>query len=204
MDPPSEMKGIGMRRQMLSILAVLGMTVGTASAADLRIAVVNGTRLLKDYYKTELADAHIQQQLDDFSAERDKLLAEHKKLKQDFESLKTESQNKALTDEAREKKREQAEAKVSEVIEYENSIRDKAATRKKQIEAEGRKIHGELARAIKDAVKVCAEKGGYTLVLDRGGVLGNGLEPVLYAQPAMDITAEVLAVLNADKPAGKE
>jgi Skp family chaperone for outer membrane proteins len=151
-----------------------------------------------------MADAHIQQQLDDFSAERDKLLQDHKKLKQDYEALRAETQNKALTDEALDKKREQAESKLAEVIESENSIREKASTRKKQIEGEGRKIHSELARAIKDAVKTCAEKGAYTLVLEDGGLLSNGLEPVLYADPKMDITTDVLKLLNADKPAGKE
>lgn len=190
-------------RWLMSVLLAAG--VGPlAGGAELRIAVVNGTKLLQDYYKTDLADAHIQQQLDDFGAERDKLLSEHKKLKQDFESLRAESQNKALTDEAREKKREQAEAKAAEVIEYENTIREKAAVRKKQIEGEGRKIHAELAKAIKEAVKTCAEKHGYTLVLDRGGILANGLEPVLYAEPLPDITTEVLKTLNADRPAEKE
>ncbi len=193
-----------MKTRALLTMAVLGLVVALADAGEVRIAVVNGSRLLKEYYKTEMADTHIQQQLDDFSAERDKLLQDHKKLKQDFEALRAETQNKALTEEALDKKREQAEAKLAEVIESENTIREKAATRKKQIEGEGRKIHGELARAIKDAVKICAEKGLYTLVLEEGGLLSNGLEPVLYADPKMDITSDVLKLLNADKPAGKE
>jgi Skp family chaperone for outer membrane proteins len=195
-------KGDAMKTMVLCV-ALAGCAALTA-AAELRVAVVNGSRVLKEYYRTELADAHIQQQLDDFAAERDKLLAEHKKLKQEFEGLKAETLNKALTEEAREKKREQAEDKLAEVIEYENTIRDKAATRKKQIESEGRKIQAELARAVKDAVKACAVKGGYTLVLEGGGLLANGLEPVLYSEPKMDITGDVLKLLNADKPAGKE
>lgn len=193
-----------MKTRTLLTMVMMGLAVSLADAGEVRIAVVNGSRLLKEYYKTEMADAHIQQQLDDFSAERDKLLQDHKKLKQDYEALRAETQNKALTDEALDKKREQAESKLAEVIESENSIREKASTRKKQIEGEGRKIHSELARAIKDAVKICAEKGAYTLVLEDGGLLSNGLEPVLYADPKMDITTDVLKLLNADKPAGKE
>jgi len=193
-----------MNKKMVSILGIAGLAAALAGAGEVKIAVVNGNRLLKEYYKTELADTHIQQQVDDFTAERDKLLAEHKKMKQEFEALRAESQNKALTEEARDKKRELAETKLSEVIEYENSIRDKAATRKKQIEGEGRKIHAELGSAIKEAVKVCADKGGYTLVLEAGGLLANGLESVLYAEPKMDITSDVVKLLNADKPAGKE
>jgi len=190
-----------MKKRMMMGLLMAGLSTGMAGAADLKVAVVDTARILKEYYKTDLAEAHIQQQLDDFSAERDKLMAQHKKLKQEFETLRAESQNKALTEEAREKKKELAEEKLTAVIEFENTIRDKAASRKKELEGEGRKIQGELAKAIKAAVTGCSQKGGYTLVLADGGLLGNGLESVLYADPKMDITDEVLKVLNADKPA---
>jgi Skp family chaperone for outer membrane proteins len=131
-------------------------------------------------------------------------MAQHKKLKQEFEMLRTESQNKALTEEAREKKKELAEDKLTAVIDFENTIRDKAASRKKELEGEGRKIQGELGKSIKAAITACSQKGGYTLVLADGGLLGNGLESVLYADPQMDITDDVLKILNADKTAAKE
>lgn len=191
-----------MRLNMM--MATVGLVAAVVSAGEVKIAVVDGSRALKSYYKTELADTHIQQQLEDFSAERDKLLADHRKLKQEFESLRAEAQNKALTDAARDRKSEQAEDKLTEVIEYENTIREKAASRKKQIEGEGRRIHSELAKAVKSAVQACASKGGYGLVLESGGLLANGLEPVLYANPAMDITDQVIQLLNAGKPESKE
>ena len=191
-----------MRTKMTMV--VVGLLATVVSAGETKIAVVNGNRVLKEYYKTDLADTHIQQQLDDFAAERDKLLAEHRKLKQDFEALRAEAQNKALTEEAREKKREQAEEKLTDVIEYENTIREKATSRKKQIEGEGRKIHSELAKAVRSAAQACANKGGYSIVLESGGLLANGLEPVLYADPAMDITDEVISLLNAGRKESKE
>lgn len=191
-------------KRMIGIWAAGAVLAGAAMAGDLKIAVVDGNRLLKGYYKTELADQHMQQQLEDFQAERDKLLAEHKRIRAEFESLRGETDNKALTEEAREKKKEQAEDKLAQVIEFENTIREKAASRKKQIEGEGRKIHAELAKAIRAAVKGLAEKNGYTLVLDQSGLLANGLEPVLYAEPKLEITDEVLKALNADRPVGGE
>lgn len=195
---------VGMKKRLAWLLFLAALAAGSAPAGELKIAVVNGTRVLKEYYKTEMADTHIQQQLDDFSAERDKLLSEHRKLKQDFESMRAETENKALTEEAREKKREMAEEKLAQVIEHENTIRDKAASRKKQLEVEGRRMHAELAKAVKAAVQACAAKGGYTLVLESGGMLANGLEPVLYAETGIDITDEVVRVLNAGRPAGEE
>jgi len=193
-----------MKKRMSAGLLITGLIAGLAGAADLKIAVVDTARILKEYYKTELAEAHIQQQIDDFTAERDKLMAQHKKLKQEFETLRAETQNKALTEDAREKKKELAEEKLTAVIEFENTIRDKAASRKKELDGEGRKIQGELAKSIKVAIATCSQKGGYSLVLADGGLLGNGLESVLYVDPKMDITDEALKILNADKPAAKE
>lgn len=193
-----------MKKRMMMGVTVVALMAGMAGAADLKVAVVDTARILKEYYKTALAEAHIQQQLDDFAAERDKLMAQHKKMKQEFENLREESQNKALTDDAREKKKELAEEKLTTVIEFENTIRDKAASRKKELEGEGRKIQGELAKSIKAAITGCSQKGGYTLVLADGGLLGNGLESVLYVDPKMDITDDVLKILNADKNAAKE
>lgn len=189
-----------MSRRWIALVALAGLMTGPAGAGELKVAVVDTARILKEYYKTDLAERHMQQQFEDFSAEREKLLAEHKKLKREFEALREESQNKALTEAAREKKKELAEEKLAGVIEFENSIRDKAANRKKELEGEGRKIQGELAKAIKAAIRQCSEKGGYTLVLASGGALVNGLESVLYSDPGMDVTADVLRILNADKP----
>jgi len=194
-----------MNAKLFAAWALAGWVAGIAGAAELKVAVVDTTRILKEYYKTDLAERHIRDQLEDFSSERDKLLAQHKKMKQEFESLRSESENKALTEEAREKKKEQAEEKLTAVIAFENSIRDKAASRKKELEGEGRKIQSELGRTIKDAIRTTSEKGRYTLVLADGGLLGNGLESVLYVDPKMDITDEVLKILNADKSStGKE
>ena len=53
-------------------------------------------------------------------------------------------------------------------------------------------------------MKVVSVKAGYTFVLEQSGLLANGLESVLYSDPKVDITDEVMTALNADKPAGKE
>ena len=53
-------------------------------------------------------------------------------------------------------------------------------------------------------MKTVAAKAGYTFVLEQSGLLANGLESVLYSEPRLDITDDVMTILNADKPAGKE
>ena len=193
-----------MNKQWMGLVAAVGLLAGNVQAADFKPATVDTARVLKEYYKTDLAERHMKDQIADFTAERDKLMEEHKKIKTAFESLRAESQNKALTEAARDKKKEQAEEKLSALVECENTIQKKAASRKRELEGEGRKIQGELAKSISEAIRASAQKGGYTIVMATGGVLNNGLESVLYADPKMDITDDVLKLLNADKPVAKE
>ena len=193
-----------MKKQVMGLVAAMGLMAVPAGAVEFKPATVDTARVLKEYYKTDLAERHMKEQIADFSAERDKLLDEHKKLKQDFEALRAESQSKALTEAARDKKKEQAEEKLNALVECENSIQKKAAGRKRELEGEGRKIQAELGKAINEAIRSCAQKGGYTMVFATGGVLNNGLEAVLYSDSKMDITDEVLKILNADKPVVKE
>lgn len=192
-----------MTKQWMGLMAAVLMAA-PAGAVDFKPATVDTARVLKEYYKTDLAERHMKEQVADFTAERDKLLEGHKKLKQEFEALRAESQNKALTEAARDKKKEQAEEKLNSLVECENTIQKKAAGRKRELEGEGRKIQAELGKAISEAIRASAQKGGYTMVFATGGVLNNGLESVLYSDAKMDITDDVLKLLNADKPATKE
>ena len=189
------------RMGYLSAMVLAGALTLPAQAGETKIAVVDATRLLKQYYKTELADSQMQTQVEDFTSERDKLLAEHKRLKKEFEQLRAEAQDRALSDEARDKKKEQAEDKLTEVITYEDSIRDKATSRRKQLEGEGRRMQQELVKSIRGAVQTYARKNGYNLVLDSSGMLANGFEGVVFSDEKMDVTEDVLKVLNADRPA---
>jgi Skp family chaperone for outer membrane proteins len=173
------------------------------SAAELKVAVVSAGRILKEYHRTKQADQVIQDKAEEYSGEQEKLLAEYRKIKRDFELLRAESQNKALSEAARDKKREEAEDKLSEVLDYENMVRENTAARRKELEAEGQKQHKRLVGEIQEAVRAVAQKKGATLVLDSTGLVASGFPAVLYHEPEMDLTTEVLEMLNAAKPAAK-
>jgi Skp family chaperone for outer membrane proteins len=186
--------------RLVGFMVAGALAVLPARAVEVKVAVVDALRLLKEYHKTEIAESHMKEQYEDFTAERDKLLAEHKKLKREFEALRSEANNKALSEEAQDKKKELAEDKISEVIQYEGTIRDKALSRKKQLEGEGRRMQSELIKEIRETIKGYAQKNGYTLVLDSSGLVASGFEAVLYSDEKMDITDAILSLLNADKP----
>jgi outer membrane protein len=190
------------RGLLLAIL--LGASGVAAMAAELKIATVDADRLLKGFHKTELMDVHLEDQAKDFTSEGEKMLAQHRRMKKEFEALRAEARNSALSEEARDKRLQSAEDKLLDVMEYESRIRETALSRRQQLEDERRQMRRKLTDEIRDVVREFARNKGYTLVLDSSPGAGGGFPPALYADGTLDITAEVEKLLNRDNPPAKE
>ena len=54
---------------------------------------------------------------------------------------------------------------------------------------------------IRDTIQTYARNQMYSAVLDVSGQTLNGIETVLYTEPRMDITGEIIDVLNRGRPA---
>jgi len=195
-----------MKRISLGLLLTTGLLMGGALgwAGELKVATVDADRLIKGYHKTELVDAHMEDQARDFSSEGEKMLAQHRRLKNEFEALRTEARNSVLSEEARDKRLQLAEDKLLEVMEYESKIRETALQRRQQLDDERRQMRRKLTDEIRDAIREYARKKGYTLVLDSSSGAGGGFPPALYADGALDITTDIEQILNRDKPSVKE
>lgn len=194
-----------MRRRLGYGLA-LGLLMsgwGVARAADLSIAIVDVDQLLQSYYKTDLVKLHMEEQKADFTQEGEKMLDQRRKLKKDFESLRAEAFNAALSEEAQDKRVRMAEDKLLELMEYESRIRETAQSRRQQLEEERQRMIKQLSDDIRQTVREYANKNKYNLVLDASSPSPVGFSPVIYAPVATDITAEIQKLLNKGKPEDK-
>jgi Skp family chaperone for outer membrane proteins len=191
-----------MLKTMLRGVFVVGWLVASVTCGwcgDMKIATVDAERLLKNYHKIGQAETHMKEQLQDFSKEEEKMLAERRRMKKDFETARAESGNRVLNEEARDKRMELAENKLLELMEYENRIRETGQSRQKQFADEQRRLLRQLVADIRVVVKDYAKKNGYQLVLDASGVSVSGIEPVVYAEETTDITADIEKLLNKDQ-----
>ncbi len=184
-------------------LVAMGLvsTAAAAPAPEVKLATVDSGRVLKSYYKAAQADEYLQDELEDMSAEVKKLREGAADLKKDFDALKAEAQNKALSEEARGKKKEAAEEKLTGLMEFENKARETLTVRRKQIDEEGRRLQKRLVGDIRDAVRTLAVSNGATIVLDAAAVSPIGLETVIYAQTNFDMTESAIQLLNAGQHA---
>jgi outer membrane protein len=170
-----------------------------AWAGELKVATIDAERLIKTYHKTGLAESHMKEQVEDFSKEEEKMLAQRRQLKKEFEAARTAASNRVLTEEARDKRMEIAESKLMDWMEYENKLRETKYARTKQLEDEQRRWVRQLVDEIREVVRDYSRKNGYTLIFDTSGITANGFEPVVYALDTLDVTADIEKLLNKDK-----
>ncbi len=154
--------------------AIIGLVllVGSAQAAD-KFAYIDLSRTFSEYTKTKGYDKTLSDQEKVYTDERDKKVADLKTF-QDKLSL--------LNDKEREAKGAELQAKVKEFQDYD---RAKQADLRKEQDAKMK----EILKDIEEAVKKYSEKEGYTLVFND--------RVLVYQTKSMDITSQIVAMLNA-------
>jgi Skp family chaperone for outer membrane proteins len=195
------MKGVHLGRTAAAIVA--GLVIGAGAPAAERVAVVDAARVLKEYRKTKDVDTAMEQQVAEFNAEGERLMAERDKLKKEFEDARLEAQNKALSENTLNEKRDLAEQKLVQMLEFENKMRETAALRRKQLDEQKIRMHKRLVDEITEAIQQCAAREGVTMVLDSSALTGSGFKTVLHAGTNTDITAAVMQSLSQEEPEAK-
>ncbi len=177
----------------LLLAAVIMQPVATMAE---KIAVVNVETVIQRYEAARAAEARLEERAQEYSEEHEQMLQHYRGLQQTFETLRDESFDQALTEEARRNRRNAAETKMREMAEYEQEIRATATQRRQQLEQQRQRIFSSLLDTIRAAIRRQAESEDVTLVLDASEVPGS-VSAVLYHQPEHDMTDAVIDRLNA-------
>ena len=184
-----------MKRVFATLVLSALCVAGSVRAAD-EIAFLDMQEVFRQFYKTELAQDQMRQQADDIRLEREEIGQEVEVMKEEIETLRTDSRDESLSDEVRESKRNQLEEKLVELQKKEQEFSEFEQLRKEQMEQQNTRMTKKLFDEIHDTVIKYAKAHGYIAVLDRSAVSRVGTAVFPYTNPKVDITAEVLMVLN--------
>jgi Skp family chaperone for outer membrane proteins len=184
-----------MKRFLPGLMMAALLAVSGANAAD-EIAFVDLQEVFKRFYKTELAQDQIRQQADDIKMEREEIEAEVKVMKEEIEVLRADSRDSTLSGDVRQNKRDQLEEKLVDLQKKEKDMADFEQLRMQQMEQQNTRMTKKLFDEIHEAIIGLAKSEGYDAVVDRSAQSRIGTDTVLYSVPRLDITAEVLSVLN--------
>jgi len=143
-----------------------------------KIAYVDVAKVFDGYQKTKDNDARLQEAGKKKEEERDALVHEVRRLK-DEQAL--------LAEDAREKKQEAIDAKIRELQEYDAGAR-------RELTEQRNKTVREIFKDIDDVVQRYGERKGFDLIFND--------RVLLYRSGTYDLTSEVLEELNRGYQAG--
>lgn len=191
-----------LRHSLATICVMLAFAASIpASSADLKVAFINMKRVFDEYYKTGKANTDFKARADIVEHERKERVVKLKTLKTELETLAEDARDTSLSDNEREKKRKIAESKYSAFKDAEEELAMFERTKQKGLGQDMQEKQQELVEEIRAIIATHVKGKGITLVLDSSGKTFNNTEAVIYFDETLDITAEVIALVNKNAPA---
>ncbi len=185
-----------MKKFCLTLLtaAILAASL-SANAADSKVATVDMKKLFNGYYKTKLAQSSLESRKSELRKEIKDMADGLEKAQADYKQLLDQSNDQALSADERDKRKSSAADKVKEITSSRAAIEQFQRQAESQLADQSQRMSGNLVAEIQKVVTDKAKAGGYTAVLNSGSN-----EVVVFASDTSDITASVLAQLNAGQP----
>ena len=166
-----------------------------------RIVTVDLNRLFTEYYKTPVASAKLKDTAEQFNKEHDEMLATYRKLVDDLNKLREEQDKTEYTAEVREQKKKAVQDKLTETQAMQRNIEEYRAGHRQMLDQQTQRMRQNILKEIKDIVLKESRDAGYGIVFDKSGNTANGEPTIIFSQESIDITEDMLKVLNKNKPA---
>lgn len=187
---------MGMKKIWVAGLAA-AFVAAACGAAELKIATVDLDKVFTAHPKTQAAEAELKKAEAGVQDEMDQIVAEGRALEAEAAKLREAAKSPVLTEEARLKKRDEAEDKLTELQEFQVRARRAQETKMKQLREQLMKSRQAIVDELTQEVADFAQAEGYDLVLDRSGMTMNAVPMVAYSAPELDVTEKLIARLKA-------
>lgn len=185
-----------MKKFCLTLLtAAILATALSAGAADSKVATVDMKKLFNGYYKTKLAQSSLESRKAELRKEIKDMADGLEKAQADYKQLLDQSNDAALSADERDKRKQSAADKAKEIAGSRSAIEQFQRQAESQLADQSQRMSGNLVTEIQKAVSDKAKAGGFTAVLNSASN-----EVVVFASDTNDLTAGVLAQLNAGQP----
>jgi outer membrane protein len=171
-----------------------------AAGAEARIGTVDLRKVFDNYWKKKQAEAALAEQKADYKKDDDDMVAEYKKLKDDYTNLEATMNDAAISIEERDRRRKAAEDKLKQMKEKEESITVYRRQTEATLGERTQRMRGNIINEIRNVVSAKAKAAGFALVIDTAADSVNLTPVILYTDNTNDLTDAVLLQLNATAP----
>lgn len=186
----------------LSLIAALALAAGAAHAQPTpKLLVVDMAKLYDSHYKTEEQNAKLRTDEQKAQEEIERMNKDGNVLVDDYKSLSDQSNNPALTADAKAKSQNEAQKKLEEIQRKKNEIGTFAQNTQRSLQQRLQTFRSLMLEEISKIATDVAKRKGATLLLDKAGPTLIGVSNVIYADSDYEITEEVMKEINKDRPA---
>jgi outer membrane protein len=182
------------------LLALVTLFFASAMEAQPRIAIIDLQKVFDGYWMTKQADAELKESEAEYLKSRRRLLDDYQTANEEYKRLVDGANDQALAAEERTRRRAEAERKVLEIREIEQSINQFDRTTRQNLEDQSLRMRSRILTRIREVIDVQARAGNFTFVLDTAAQTVNRTPFVLYTTGENDLSDSVLSDLNAAAP----
>jgi len=192
-----------MKKTTILLVCAVAMAftgVARAQVSGGRIVTVDLNRVFNEYYKTVASTAKLKETAESYNKEQDELLAQFRKLSDELAKLQEEQDKPEYTDEVKAQKRKLVSAKLDQIKAKEQEIQNYRRTHAEMLQQQQERMRQGILKEIQEVIAKEARDLGYLYVLDKSGVTFNRVPTIIYSQDSLDITEDILKVLNKNAP----
>jgi outer membrane protein len=192
-----------MSKRIAVLAAIGGLTLATAASSQTqpgRIVVVDMNKVFNEYYKTPVASGKLKETAEGFNKEHEEMLADYRKQVDELNKLREEQDKPEYTAEVREQKRKAVNEKLAETQKRQRDIEEYRRSHQKILEDATQRMRASILKEINEVVTKESRDAGYMLVLDKSGNTLNGVPSIVFAQDALEITEDIVKILNKNAP----
>jgi outer membrane protein len=179
-------------------------TMATAQTQSGRIATVDMNRIFNEYYKKPIAEAKLKETADSFTKEHDEMVADYKKAVEELNKLRDDQDKPEYTAEVREQKRKAVQEKLAETQKKQRDIEEYRRSHQKILEDQTLRMRQSIIKEINEVIQKESRDAGYLLVFDKSGSTLNQVPAVIFAQDSLEITDDIVKILNKNAPKAAE
>lgn len=188
----------------LLTLAAFG-TGSTALLAQpaLKLITVDIGKVFDGHYKSEENNLKFKDAEQKAREQAEELRKQGQTMVDEYKELDEQAKNTLLNAEARTKAQQAAQKKMEEIQRKQADLQSFLQNTQTSLGQRIANFREILLEEITKTVNEIAKRKGATLVVDKSGPSAWRIPVVLYTDPAYDITDEVIAEVNKDRPAAK-
>lgn len=182
-------------RSTLALLGLLGAAVALRAEVAVKVATLDMEQAFEKYYKTEAQQAKWKEDEKKAKDQLDAMRKDGEALVTQAKELQEQTKNNILSDEARSKAQSDLEAKVGEIRAKEAELQGTSQQIQQMFQKRIMQYQQQAAEEISKVAAEIAKQKGATLVLNQ-----SASAVVIFADPSFNITDEVIAAINKDRP----